>query len=280
MTPNKLTPEEKQMPAVHLPAKIPLMCVFNLFVTAFANYILWTKDGIAAMIALLVIFVLPAMIGIFAYANCVVRFDKDTVVYRNFFRKIRRYPMNEIRAFEKGSLFASAITDDISIPVNTRSQNGKWLAQLIELKLHPETEEQEKLTEAEYHKWLIYILPVMMLGLFLFMYFAIEAPQDIIEYIICYGFFGLMPVALTIYALNYRNRRIFFSDTEFLYIDGKKREHHHYWKDLTKFRTETIWHTDWYGTSRANHWIQFELSEDYVVDGLRYLPREGSSNGI
>ncbi|MBQ7230044.1 MAG: S-layer homology domain-containing protein [Oscillospiraceae bacterium] len=42
----------------------------------------------------------------------------------------------------------------------------------------------------------------------------------------------------------------------------------------------TLWHTDWYGTSRANHWIQFELSEDYVVDGLRYLPRSGgSANG-
>ena len=42
----------------------------------------------------------------------------------------------------------------------------------------------------------------------------------------------------------------------------------------------TLWHTDWYGTSRANHWIQFELSEDYIVDGLRYLPRTGSANGI
>ena len=42
----------------------------------------------------------------------------------------------------------------------------------------------------------------------------------------------------------------------------------------------TIWHTDWYGTSRANHWIQFELSEGYTVDGLRYQPRQsGSSNG-
>ena len=39
----------------------------------------------------------------------------------------------------------------------------------------------------------------------------------------------------------------------------------------------TIWHTNWYGTSRENHWIQFELSEDYVVDGLRYQPRQGSS---
>ncbi len=42
----------------------------------------------------------------------------------------------------------------------------------------------------------------------------------------------------------------------------------------------TIWHTNWYGTSRDNHWIQFELSEDYTVDGLRYLPRSGSSNGV
>ena len=43
----------------------------------------------------------------------------------------------------------------------------------------------------------------------------------------------------------------------------------------------TLWHTNWYGTSRDNHWIQFELSESYTVDGLRYKPREnGSSNGI
>ena len=43
----------------------------------------------------------------------------------------------------------------------------------------------------------------------------------------------------------------------------------------------TIWHTDWYGTSRDNHWIQFELSEDYQVDGLRYKPRvTGNTNGI
>jgi len=39
----------------------------------------------------------------------------------------------------------------------------------------------------------------------------------------------------------------------------------------------TIWHTDWYGTSRENHWIQFELSESYIVDGLRYKPRQGGS---
>ena len=41
----------------------------------------------------------------------------------------------------------------------------------------------------------------------------------------------------------------------------------------------TIWHTNWYGTSRDNHWIQLELSEDYIVDGLRYLPRQSGSNG-
>ncbi len=43
----------------------------------------------------------------------------------------------------------------------------------------------------------------------------------------------------------------------------------------------TIWHTDWYGTSRDDHWIQFELTEDYQVDGLRYKPRiTGNTNGI
>ena len=42
----------------------------------------------------------------------------------------------------------------------------------------------------------------------------------------------------------------------------------------------TLWHTDWYGTSRENHWFQFELTEDYTVDGLRYWPRQtGNSNG-
>ena len=44
--------------------------------------------------------------------------------------------------------------------------------------------------------------------------------------------------------------------------------------------TSTIWHTNWYGTNRDNHWIQFQLSADYKVDGLRYLPRQsGGSNG-
>ncbi len=43
----------------------------------------------------------------------------------------------------------------------------------------------------------------------------------------------------------------------------------------------TIWHTDWFGTSRENHWIQFELSESYIVDGLRIKPRQsGGENGI
>ena len=43
---------------------------------------------------------------------------------------------------------------------------------------------------------------------------------------------------------------------------------------------DTLWHTDWYGTSRENHWFQFELTEGYIVDGLRYQPRQsGNSNG-
>ena len=38
-------------------------------------------------------------------------------------------------------------------------------------------------------------------------------------------------------------------------------------------KTDTMWHSKWAGDDRANLWIQFELTEDYNVDGLRYLPR-------
>ena len=42
----------------------------------------------------------------------------------------------------------------------------------------------------------------------------------------------------------------------------------------------TMWHTDWQGTSRANHWFQFEVTGEYAVNGLRYQPRQtGNSNG-
>ena len=42
----------------------------------------------------------------------------------------------------------------------------------------------------------------------------------------------------------------------------------------------TMWHTDWYGTSNENHWFQFELTEEYMVTGLRYRPRQtGNANG-
>ena len=42
----------------------------------------------------------------------------------------------------------------------------------------------------------------------------------------------------------------------------------------------TMWHTDWEGTSRENHWFQFKQSASYAVNGLRYLPRQtGNSNG-
>ena len=44
--------------------------------------------------------------------------------------------------------------------------------------------------------------------------------------------------------------------------------------------TGTMWHTDWEGTSRENHWFQFKQLGSYAVNGLRYLPRQtGNSNG-
>ena len=46
--------------------------------------------------------------------------------------------------------------------------------------------------------------------------------------------------------------------------------------------SDTMWHTAWAGSDRSTHWIQFQLSEEYEVDGLRYQPRQSSDsvNGI
>ena len=46
-------------------------------------------------------------------------------------------------------------------------------------------------------------------------------------------------------------------------------------------KTDTMWHTDWDGTSdRTLHWIQFELRGVSTIDGMRVLPRQSASNGL
>lgn len=47
-------------------------------------------------------------------------------------------------------------------------------------------------------------------------------------------------------------------------------------------KADTLWHTTWSGGhGREKHWIQFELKDSYLVDGLRYQPRtSGGVNGI
>lgn len=45
--------------------------------------------------------------------------------------------------------------------------------------------------------------------------------------------------------------------------------------------TSTIWHTDWNGSERDVQWIDISLGKEQIVDGLRYLPRQGGGvNGI
>lgn len=45
--------------------------------------------------------------------------------------------------------------------------------------------------------------------------------------------------------------------------------------------SSTTWHTNWYtGPNHDNHWIQIELDDNYLVDGLRYQPRQSGTNGI
>ena len=46
--------------------------------------------------------------------------------------------------------------------------------------------------------------------------------------------------------------------------------------------TTTVWHSNWSNdtANRDKHWITIDLGKEYKVDGLRYLSRSGSINGI
>ena len=42
----------------------------------------------------------------------------------------------------------------------------------------------------------------------------------------------------------------------------------------------TMYHSDWDGTSTDNMWVQMELAEPASIEALRYLPRQSDDNGI
>lgn len=43
---------------------------------------------------------------------------------------------------------------------------------------------------------------------------------------------------------------------------------------------DTLWHCYWYETDSSKLWIEFDVDGDYLVDGLRYQPRQsGNNNG-
>ena len=41
-------------------------------------------------------------------------------------------------------------------------------------------------------------------------------------------------------------------------------------------KSNTKWETNWYTSNRNDHWVILDLGGSYPVDGLRYLPRQGS----
>lgn len=43
--------------------------------------------------------------------------------------------------------------------------------------------------------------------------------------------------------------------------------------------TGTLWHTSWNGADRSLHYITMEITEDYTINGLTYLPRQSGNNG-
>lgn len=46
-------------------------------------------------------------------------------------------------------------------------------------------------------------------------------------------------------------------------------------------KADTLWHTKWSaGHGREKHWIQFELKDFYLIDGIRYQPRPSEEQTV
>lgn len=234
MTNKKFTPQEKQMPVIKLPFWIFGICLFDLFTVLLVNISLWSNTDHLIVVLISLCFFIPAVVGIIAYTNCVVRFDKNTIVYRGFSRKIQRFSIEQVTGIDEGGIASSVYIEDVAIPVNTRTQNGRWLKQLIEKKILPRENAVTELTEVKQNPILLSVLPiaaVIVAGILL----AVTSPENAIGKILLGMFCSALPLSAVIYTIFARRRKLFFDEETILYIDGRKREHRFYWDDLTGF---------------------------------------------
>ena len=236
MNSNKFTPQEKEMPEVRLPMWLFWLCCFDLFTVLLVNISIWSKTNHLIVILISLCFFIPALIGIAAYRNCVVRFDKDFICCRNFFRKIRRYTIEQITDMDENGIVATIYIEDVQIPVSFRSQNGKWLQKLIAAKIAEASVPKETQIEATQNKFLIFILPVLIV-IFSAVAIAVSANSGgLIRGVLC-GFCGVSFLASLGYTLPFLSRKLFYDQKGLTYINCRKEEHRYEWADLTSYHS-------------------------------------------
>ena len=147
MSKNKLTLQEKQMPEIKPPIRNLAMCLLCLSCIAITMIGFAVADVPPIVLLLAGVAALPSLIGVLAYCNHSIHFDKDSFVYRDVLRRLHRHTYGEIREIkeEQGKLYF--LTAENKIFVNKNHTHSRWLLELAEKKRGTEKAEEFTFTE-------------------------------------------------------------------------------------------------------------------------------------
>ena len=156
------------------------------------------------------------------------------ICHRNFFRKIKRYSIEEVTGAEEHGIIPVIFIGNIQIHTNLRSQNGTWLHKLIRAKVSPNIPKTKGQIEVSQNRGLILFMPLFSIVLTATA-FAIPMPDDPNLKIVLCVMGMIFTIGILISELPFLRRKLFYDENQVIYIDYKKQEHRFYWEDLSGF---------------------------------------------
>ncbi len=140
--------EKKYLNQVRLPFVIPFVACVDLFVAGVFSVPLFFAENWFALALLAGFSLPPALAALTVYANYIILFDKERILYRDIKRRSRLFTYDDIRDVrEKEGVFSELFTDEGKIPVANADRNGRWLMELALKQKGVPPKERRKETE-------------------------------------------------------------------------------------------------------------------------------------
>lgn len=130
---NKITEKEKQMTAIRMPNRYLVLFALDLIAFLTMTFLMADQNSIIGFIIIGIIFLSPMVVLMFVYLNYVIYYDRKHIVYRNFFRKIRRYSYDELASLENGkNMIKIHCTDGSKITLFPEGYDNEQFRRLAE----------------------------------------------------------------------------------------------------------------------------------------------------